>query len=287
MARPLICAALGATALLLSPAPAAAGESYDNCTGFITSLPATIGTQGVWCLDRDLSTNLSEGNAITIAANNVILDCNHFRIGGLAAGSGTSALGVHALDRLNALVRNCSIRGFYRGIFFLSGSGHLVENNRFEGNTTTGIRVDAANSTVRRNLVLNTGGSTYVPGNAHGIWATGGVDVLDNTVNGVAPISPGSGAIGIYSLQNGEGNINGNRVRGLAATDQGSAIGIHFHGSAGAIARDNDVRGPGTSATGIGILCSVFASTAHDNVISRFETGVGSCIAGSNVVNPN
>ncbi|HEY0660644.1 MAG TPA: hypothetical protein VGD21_04900 [Lysobacter sp.] len=36
--------------------PAFATESYDNCNGFIDTLPATISTQGTRCLRKDLST---------------------------------------------------------------------------------------------------------------------------------------------------------------------------------------------------------------------------------------
>ena len=71
---------------LASPASTAA-ESYDSCTGFIESLPATISTQGVWCLRRNLATAMTSGNAITITVNNVTIDCNDFKIGGLAAGT--------------------------------------------------------------------------------------------------------------------------------------------------------------------------------------------------------
>ncbi|HEY0661599.1 MAG TPA: hypothetical protein VGD21_09825, partial [Lysobacter sp.] len=63
----------------VAPAPAQAAQSYDNCTGFIDSLPATITTQGTWCLRKDLSTAMSSGNAITIATNNVTIDCNDFK----------------------------------------------------------------------------------------------------------------------------------------------------------------------------------------------------------------
>ena len=72
-------------AVFAAPATRAA-ESYDGCAGFISSLPVTITTQGVWCLDRDLSTSNSAGPAVTIATNNVTVDCNGFKIGGLGAG---------------------------------------------------------------------------------------------------------------------------------------------------------------------------------------------------------
>ena len=50
---------------LAAPAPARA-ETSTTCTGFIDSVPAVIGTQGIWCLRRDVSTAQATGNAIEI-----------------------------------------------------------------------------------------------------------------------------------------------------------------------------------------------------------------------------
>src|SRR4029078_12340445 len=93
----LLLAALAASA----PRSAHAAESYDNCSGFITSLPAVISTQGTWCFKQDLATAITSGNAISINTNNVTLDCNDFKLGGLAAGAGTMTYGVAATSRVN------------------------------------------------------------------------------------------------------------------------------------------------------------------------------------------
>jgi hypothetical protein len=66
-----------------------------NCTA-ITALPYTISTQGVYCLTGNLSTGMTSGSAITIATNNVVLDLNGFKIGGLAAGPDTNATGIYS-----------------------------------------------------------------------------------------------------------------------------------------------------------------------------------------------
>src|SRR2546423_111575 len=50
--------------------PAAAAESYDSCFGFIDALPATITTQGTWCLRQNLDTSATTGNMIEIQTNN-------------------------------------------------------------------------------------------------------------------------------------------------------------------------------------------------------------------------
>src|SRR5690606_25516601 len=75
--------------LLLATSHAAqAEETFDTCTSFIPSLPTVITSQGTWCLDKNLGTAITGGNAITVATNNVTIDCNGFKIGGLAAGDG-------------------------------------------------------------------------------------------------------------------------------------------------------------------------------------------------------
>src|SRR5688572_6542302 len=133
MLRPLL---LLATLALVAPAHA---ETV-NCIP-INSLPATLTTQGVYCLKQDLSTPIATGNAITVAVNNVTLDCNGYKLGGLAAGSATRTNGVFAQDRLNVVVRNCNIRGFYAGVWMQGGASHVVEGNRMEGNTYAGVGV--------------------------------------------------------------------------------------------------------------------------------------------------
>src|SRR5690606_12133764 len=124
--------------------------------------------------------------------------------------------------------RNCNIRGFNRGVYLAGSgsSGHLVEDNNFDGNTRFGVFiVESPGSEVRNNQVLDTGGSS-IAGPAYGIHATRGVDVIGNTVNGVAP-TPGNAAIGISTYLNNTGSVVGNRVRGLAPTNGGSARGIY------------------------------------------------------------
>lgn len=288
MIRTLTCIALATSAWLCMPSPAVAAESYDNCTGFVNSLPATISTQGTWCLNKDLATFMTSGDAITIATNNVTLDCNNFKIGGLGAGPGTTANGIRAATRLNTTIRNCNIRGFYFGVYFSSGGGHLVEDSSFDGNTLYSIYVSSPGSTIRNNMVIDTGGSTASAGTAYGIYAQSGVDILDNTVNGVAPTGTDAWPYGIYTNFNGEGSINGNRVRGLAAAGTGAPLGIYNLNSGRVAIRDNDVQGPGPAVVGgVGIRCTTNAGTTKDNVIAGFETGVESCLTSLNVVNVN
>lgn len=200
----------------------ASAETHDTCAGFIDSIPAVITTQGVWCLRGDVSTAQTSGYAIEISANNVTIDCNGFKVGGLGAGKSSSASGIHASNRMNITVRNCNVRGFSHGISLLGGSagGHLVEDNRLDGNLYVGIDVYGDNNIVRRNQVYATGGGTSTSSlTNYGIYAQ--ASVVANIVDGV---------------------------------DADRIIAIRI-ASAGQLARDNIVRnivpGPGEEAIGI------------------------------------
>jgi parallel beta-helix repeat protein len=215
----------GALALASTWQYAHAARSYDACTGYIESLPATISSPGTWCLRRDLSTALSSGPAITVAANNVTLDCNDFKLGGLPAGMATRATGIFADARSNTTVRNCAIRGFYMGMR-LSGSGHLVEDNRFDGNTYRGIWALGNGGTIRRNRILDTGGATGTT-SAIALETQGAVDIIDNTITGVAASDEYTStfARAVRAIQADGSVIAGNRIRDVVAKNN-AADGI-------------------------------------------------------------
>ena len=101
--------------LAVALGPAASRAETVNCAP-ITTLPTIIAAQGIYCFTGHLSTAITSGNAIDIQTNNVILDLNGFKLGGLAAGAGTTAIGIHALDRQNITIKNGTVRGFLRGI---------------------------------------------------------------------------------------------------------------------------------------------------------------------------
>ena len=257
--------------LVAAPGSARAAQDYDNCTGFIDSLPAIISTQGVWCLRKNLGTAITSGSAIRITTNNVIIDCNDLKIGGLAAGDDSKAYGINALNRQNITVRHCNVRGFLEGIRLDGGAGHLVEDNRLDNNLRNGILVGGDNNLVQRNRVYDTGGA---PKETFGINAN--ADVIDNTVAGVFSTDFAYGIFvrGAYKVRN-------NRIRGLQGDRP--VYGISFH-SPGSMVDGNHVAVPaGTSGTGIrgdnsgnGVACS-------NNVVAGFSIAMDSCVdAGGN-----
>jgi nitrous oxidase accessory protein NosD len=268
----------------LVPATPAQAETFNTCAGFITSLPFTITTQGIWCLNADLTTAITSGSAITVAANNVTIDCNDFKLGGLAAGAGTQTAGIYANTRDNLTIRRCNIRGFYYGTLLTSGSGHLIEDNRFDSNTVFGAYVGSNRSIIRRNLVIATGGSSLASSSI-GIFSYGSVDVLDNTVNGVTASGTNSDAYGISTKNNPDGRISGNSVRGLVKAGAGVALGI-FNGTSGRITlRNNDVVGDG-SAGSVGLFCATAQGRATGNVVGGFVTAIDTCSGTNNELVP-
>ena len=273
-------------ALLAAPRAAQAAESYDNCAGTIATLPTVISTPGTWCLNQNLSTGITSGNAIAITTNDVTLNCNDFTISGLTAGVGTAAYGIAAANRLNVTVRHCNVRGFYYGVSLSGGSGHTVEDNRLDGNTYVGMRVDGNRSVVRRNLIIDTGGSTIVA-NAFGMTTNASVDILDNSVSGVIARANGNGYVyGIITATNTSGSVSGNRVRELLKDGTGFAYGIWNNTSGRIILRNNDLLGTGATGT-TGMRCANSTGSASDNVINGFVAGLPGCSNdGGNVISP-
>ncbi|WP_166212380.1 right-handed parallel beta-helix repeat-containing protein [Cognatiluteimonas telluris] len=264
---PLAIALLGSTTAL----PVRAAESFDNCTGFIDSLPASVSTQGTWCLRHDLATSMASGNAITVATNNVTIDCNNYKVGGTAAGASTATIGIAAENRVNTTVRHCNIRGFRNGIA-LTGTtgGNVVQDNRFDGNTYNGLVVAGDGSLIQRNQVVDTGGAPGAQG--IGIWTYGNVDVLDNTVSGMATANT---AYGIYTDSNFGGVVAGNRVRGLVPATS-TSYGIYNLSAVNVSVYNNVVVGT-SLVSSIGLRCTSSDSTARDNFVYGFTTSIVGC----------
>lgn len=263
--RSLISIGLLALAGWMQPAAAETTE----CTE-IQSIPAVISTQGVYCLKQHVSGSLATGSAIAVTANNVTIDCNEFKIGNLAAGTGTQAVGISASGRNNVTVRNCGVRGFQTGISLLDGD-YRVEDNRLDNNTLTGIRVTGSGSAIRRNEVIDTGGST-VPGatSSQGIVAAGGMDIFDNNVSGVIAAGGNGSAYGIYVEDLDAGYITGNRVRELVPAGLGFRRGIWVDSGLRVTVKSNSVVLNGGLLTGdAGIRCGglVLNGVAQDNTV--------------------
>ena len=284
---------LGSLALLagtlLVPATARAAESFDNCTDFIDSVPTTISTQGVWCLRHDVGTGIGYGNAIAINANNVTLDCNDFKLGGLAAGNASNATGIFAYQRKNITIRNCSVRGFRYGILLSAGAGHLVEDNLLDNNLSQAIRIfNSDNVMVRRNRVFDTGG---LAGNKWTTAISADAHVIDNTISGLYADVSGGYLRGIDTVGNGL-RVSGNHISGFDMTAvQGGAVdyanGIFVAGQYLRVS-GNHVSVVGGSSGGGSISVNGGSNVfCVDNTVGGFDSNLFQCtIADGNLILP-
>ena len=238
MNSPRFIATLLALGAATACPPTLGAESYDNCTGYIETLPASITDPGTWCLRGHRYTSQTTGAAIHVLADAVAIDCNAFLLSGLDAGTGTDAIGILAgLGRRHITVRNCRIQGFKDGVR-LSGSGHLIENNHLDRNTYLGVYTGGDSNVVRGNFINATGGR---PGQSHAFAIYAYVHsasptrarVIGNTISNVSPTGDAGGRRyprGIVA----SGLVQGNFI---AFTQAGFAQGISLYG--GGVARDN------------------------------------------------
>lgn len=257
----LSCLIPAVAALLVTGAPARAAPAYDACTGTITSIPVVISSQGTWCLKGDLSTAMDSGKAISIEANNVTLDCNGFKVGGLAAGVSTQTYGVSSA-KLNTVVRDCNIRGFHTGIN-LQAEGGLVEDSRLEANRAMAIYAESG-AIIRRNVVLDTGGSPTAF--VYAIVAIGNTEVSDNRVE-VTISGNGSVTRGIYGA-NADGLVfRDNIIIGISGGPGGAPSPLSVQSGTRAVVTGNFVS---TAAPGgsVGIGCPSSSLTIlRDNTV--------------------
>jgi parallel beta-helix repeat protein len=211
-----------------------------NCTA-ITSVPYTIAASGIYCLTRNLETAMTEGNAITINVNNVVIEMNGHKLGGGAAGAGTLAFGIHANQRKNITIRNGTIRGFYVGVVldgspYTTSQGHVIEDIRADMNTFVGISVVGRGNIIRNNQVLDTGGSTLT-NYVYGIRVWGPRNWVLN--NDVYETEEGEGVNGISIVYSDDTVVMNNRI--------GSQIfgtrnyGIYIYGSENVIVKSNTI----------------------------------------------
>jgi hypothetical protein len=208
--------------LLVLLGSAEPSRAETTACGAINSVPAVISTPGIYCLTHSLVTSAASGYIIDVQANNVVIDLNGYRLAGLAAGPGTTAIGIHADHRQNITIRNGIIRGFYYGIMLEGDSppfsqGHLIEDIRADQNTRMGIVViGGLGNIVRRNQVVATGGTTVPAGDgppyAIGIAVLGdGNRVVDNDVMTVIRGNE-QAAIGITIAEGSDGFAGNNRI---------------------------------------------------------------------------
>lgn len=237
------------TALLLTLAPA--GAFGQTCTP-VTTLPATLGSAGVYCLTSNL-TYSGTADAIVVAADDVVVDFQQFRLR-----STTGENGVLVTSGDDVVIRNGKIDGFASAIRLSGGRAALVEKMRISQTRNISI-ASTANSPIIRENRIDRAGATAI--------ATSGnqVKILDNDITfHENNTSYGIGSDGSQAL------IQGNRL------SQVSGYGISVLG-AGHIVRNNVVNGVANTVTLIGILTPANGASSaivEGNVLRNGRRGI-------------
>lgn len=254
-----------------------------NCTA-INSLPVTISVSGIYCLKKDLGTSMTSGAAITINTNNVTIDMNGFRLGGLAGGPSSSAYGIVAQNRSNIEIRNGAVRGFWTAIQFsasVSGGagGHLVRDMLIDGSIGNGVAFyGVRNSALRNSRIFDIG---LPDSTVQGV----GVDVrngaMDTSIenNTISNVRSGAHAIGIAIVSSHRTRVVGNAVHHLSgpgpAGTASATTGVQMLSAVGALVRNNDFmnadKGAAVAAT------SSTKTFCADNTISGYTLGYLNC----------
>lgn len=240
---------LAASVILITLCTVPVGAETTNCT-VIDALPYTIVTSGVYCLTANYQPNLAVGAAITIDANEVVLDLNGHMISNLS-GLATQAYGIYALNRSNLTVRNGGVMGFLIGVQIKAENGYgmslsnVVEDMRAGYNYYQGINVEGKASVVRNNHVLYIGRTTYFGANVsgYGIRVAGpSPRLLNNDVSQVFKSGTGV-AYGIFLVSVSNGFAYENRVAVVRN-------GIVFFGASTGKYKDNLTSGVTTAFSG-------------------------------------
>lgn len=257
--------------------PVAALAQSADCVE-MGSLPSTITQPGKYCLAQDYTINSATARAITIAANDVTLDCRGHTIRNLAASNAGSSEGIYAFGRSNLTVKNCRIQGgFTNGISLVQDNAkpttayyNTIENNFVGGPYWHGIRAYGSALEIRGNRVYDVGGqlNTYAIGlRLAGSSAAGSFKlhiVQDNAFSGTN--SPYNNAYGILADSSLASIIRMNSMVGTTATNQNfRSYGVRIvTGQVNTIVDNHIVGSPYDNDIGIQ---TPTGNSCHDNTI--------------------
>jgi len=236
-----------ARTLLLSPllllAPAFVGAA---CTA-ITAVPATLSSNGRYCLTQDVAMGGTSGTAITIDADAVTLDLQGHTVRGNGAAN-VSTVGINVAGHKYFDIGNGSIAGFSRGVAVVADGATrsragVVHDLDVHRSFLYGLLIDCDGCSVRDNAVTD----TSLPAGFNGY-----------TVDGIAVEGTGDQVTGnrVYSTR----NANGETIAfAVGAANSTTARNGAF-----------DTHGAGDNA--YGFLISGVSSLLVDNTAQGFST---------------
>ena len=258
--RTSIFFALLAFFILALVAPSAALACTSITESDVTAGGYTISSSGDYCFTEDIATNMSSGQAIVIAADDVTIDLNGYELDD-TAGSLSQAIYSNGYDNLT--VRNGTIKGFASAVALIgaSSSGRLLEDLVVTNNTSSAFRVDGANITVRNNSIFDiTGGSgveTIQLNNADG------ASVINNYIAG--SLAPSSHAYGIYLSSGSNVIVKDNRIVDITS-EGGFAAPIYVSSTDDSVFENNYISGTSASTTTYGFK---EANSSSNNVYTN------------------
>jgi hypothetical protein len=252
----------------------------------ITALPATIAAPGVYCLVGNQSVNLASGNAVTIAADDVVLDCVDQTITNTATAPNGNAVGIYLASRRNVVVRNCRITGgfatgiqAYQNNAAANANAYLTfKDNYIAGPFWYGILAYGSGIEITGNRIYDIGGrGSFAMGIRIGGSNLAGQPrfflLRENLVAGTT--STVNNAYGIYSDNSNAAIILNNAVSGTTAVSTSyNSYGVRVASGTFNRITDNHVVGSG-KANDVGIQSASGTDACHDNFLRNSTTTLG------------
>ena len=218
----------------------------------IDRLPVAIESPGCFRLSSDLDFADPAGYAITLQANDIILDLAGHRISA-QANAITTSVGIYAQGRKRLQISNGTLENFFYGVRADRGEGPamssdiVVQNLTIMNSTFRGIMINGPRAKIVNNSVFNTGGTTlYQDAFAIGIEVFGpNCDIAGNTIDETYPVGIGEG-IGISASAEVAGCIiQSNRISNKQTPQTSRILGVWIDvaGLKSVIIRDNTFSG--------------------------------------------
>jgi parallel beta-helix repeat protein len=273
----------------------------------ISSVPCTISASGSYYLTGDLT---SDGNGITIEANDVTIDLMGYNL--IGPGSGINH-GIYMNGRRNVEIRNGTVRNFGSyGVYERSratgkaGEGHGAINVRAVSNGGCGIWLDGYGHLVKDCTAVENGGdgiyahcdctltgNTTNENGGVGIFVDAGCTVTSNTArgNGDAGIKAKywSTVTGNTAYWNGQSGIHAEGSCTVTGNTAGSNSGSGIYARRACMVTGNTVTGNNTSDStfGGGIRVNDCCWVKGNTIVANFRYNVNVMYGTSNIIEEN
>jgi parallel beta-helix repeat protein len=201
--------------------------------------------------------------AISITADDVILDLNGYTMSGTGPGSQTEGISAPLANQNSITIRNGTLKGF-TGAIDLGGDSNVVENMRVLDCFAEGIALSGSSNTVRNNQITNTNRSLNINGAIGIVIADGHNNAVLN--NGVSDTGVGGGSLGATGIQvelSDRTIVENNRIEHLVGpTSVYATQGIYFFMSNNGLAVNNRI----VRSSGAGIAYAQSTGVFRDNI---------------------